>query len=445
MTNTLLIVDDNLEVCKSLIHNFDRFNYSCYYALNKTDALQHFLELQVDAVLLDLRLGQENGLDLLPQFLSLNPQIPVIVLTGFASIQTAVDSIKLGAYDYVQKPINFQKLHTLLENAIKLSQVRQENDAIKSKLIDATSKIITRNQRVIELCVKAKKLANSEIPILILGESGTGKELIADFIHNHSPRSSQEILKINCSAFPESLIDNELFGHEKGAFTGANAEFQGVFERADGSSLFLDEIADMPLTTQAKILRAIQNQEIRRIGGKQTIEIRTRFIGATNKDLQELIRKNTFREDLYYRLNAATLSVPPLRERKEDILVLAEHFLQEFARTHDTPVKLLSDEVVDVFHHYDWPGNVRELKNTINYTATISMKDSIELAELPAVFLRSNAHTKETKVMDVVEKNLIISTLKKTNYNKKKSAEILNISRRTLYNKLEKYGITEGK
>ena len=445
MTKTLLIVDDNLEVCKSLIHNFDRFDYSSYYALSKTDALQCFLEHQVDAVLLDLRLGQDNGLDLLPQFLSLNPQVPIIILTGFASIQTAVDSIKLGAYDYVQKPINFQKLQTLLENAIKLSQAKQENDAIKSKLIDTTSKIITRNQRVIELCVKAKKLANSEMPILILGESGTGKELIADFIHNHSPRSSQEIVKINCSAFPESLIDNELFGHEKGAFTGANAEFQGVFERADGSSLFLDEIADMPLTTQAKILRAIQNQEIRRIGGKQMIKITTRFIGATNKDLHQLIREHAFREDLYYRLNAATLSVPALRERQEDILVLADHFLQEFAKTHDTEPKILSDEVVDVFHHYYWPGNVRELKNTINYAATISMKDALEMLDLPAVFLKGKQQPNEGKVLDVVEKNLIISTLKKTGYNKKKSAELLNISRRTLYNKLEKYGISNGK
>ncbi|PIE31461.1 sigma-54-dependent Fis family transcriptional regulator [candidate division KSB3 bacterium] len=445
MTKTLLIVDDNLEVCKSLIHNFDRFNYTSYYALNKPDALQRFLQHQVDAVLLDLRLGQDDGLDLLQHFFSLNPKVPIIILTGFASIQTAVDSIKLGAYDYVQKPINFQKLQTLLDNAIKLSQTRRENDAIKSKLIDATSKIITQNHRVIELCVKAKKLANSDMPILILGESGTGKELIADFIHNNSSRSSGEIVKINCSAFPESLIDNELFGHEKGAFTGADAEFQGVFERADGSSLFLDEIAEMPLTTQAKILRAIQNQEIRRIGGKQTIKITTRFIGATNKDLQERIRSNAFREDLYYRLNTATLSVPPLRERKEDILVLTEHFLQEFAKAHGTTLKVLSEEVVDVFHHYDWPGNVRELKNTINYAATISMKDFIDLSDLPAIFLNSNAQTNETKVMDVVEKNLIISTLKKTNYNKKKSAEILHISRRTLYNKLEKYGITEGK
>ena len=429
-------------MCKSLIHNFDRFDYTSYYALNKTDALQRFLEQQVDAVLLDLRLGQDNGLDLLPHFLSLNPHIPIIILTGFASIQTAVESIKLGAYDYVQKPVNFQKLQTLLDNAMKLSQARQENDSIKSKLIDATSKIISRNHLMIELCVKAKKLAHSEIPILILGESGTGKELIADFIHNNSPRSAQEIIKINCSAFPESLIDNELFGHEKGAFTGANAEFQGVFERADGGTLFLDEIADMPLITQVKILRAIQNQEIRRIGGKRVIKITTRFIGATNKDLHQLIRENAFRQDLYYRLNAATLSVPPLRERKEDILVLAEHFLQEFAKSHDTSLKILSEEVVDVFHQYDWPGNVRELKNTINYAATISMKDSLELADLPAVFLKGNAQTKETKVLDVVEKNLIISTLKKTGNNKKKTAELLNISRRTLYNKLERYGIS---
>ncbi|MCP4402856.1 MAG: sigma-54-dependent Fis family transcriptional regulator [bacterium] len=341
-------------------HNFDRYEYTTSYALNSIDALSCFMNQPVDAVILDLRLGRENGLDLLQQLVALNPDVPIIILTGFATIQTAIESIKLGAYDYVQKPMSFQKLHNVIEHAIKFSALKQENDGIKSKLIDATSKIITQNHRMMELCVKAKKLANSII---------------------------------------------------------------GVFERADKSTLFLDEIVDMPLSTQAKILRAIQNQEIRRVGGKDFIKIDTRLVGATNKNLQALIQENTFREDLYYRLNATILCVPPLRERKEDILVLTEHFLQDFARSNDTDVKLLSDAVIDVFHHYDWPGNVRELKNTLNYAMTITMNEPIDLEDLPGTFLRKKSETGDTEVIDVVEKNLIFSTLKKTDHNKKKDGE----------------------
>jgi len=442
MPKRLLIVDDNIEVCKSLIFNFQRHDYVMTYALNQADALTSFIEQPTDAILVDLRLGEENGIDLLRHLLCLSPQTPIIMLTGYATVQTAVEAIKLGAYDFVEKPVNFQKLYTLVEQAIQRAELaRQTSQQTKSD--DISAKIITKNPAMIELFVKARKLANSTIPILIFGESGTGKELIADFIHAHSSRRCREIVKINCSAFPETLIDNELFGHEKGAFTGANAVFQGVFERAHQSTLFLDEIAEMPLPTQAKILRVIQNQEIRRIGGKDVINIDTRLIGATNKDLARLVQEKAFREDLYYRLNAAILTVPPLRERREDMIELAEFFLREFTEQSGAPVKLLSSEVIELFHQHEWPGNVRELKNTIHYAATMSMYETIRSDDLPPSFHSKTSAAPESKTLDIVEKNLILTTLKKTNFNKKKTAELLNMSRRTLYNKLEKYGILD--
>ena len=285
MAKNVLIVDDNLEVCKSLMRNFERYEYTTLYALNKTDALSYFINNSIDAVILDLRLGQENGLELLQHFLSLNPYIPIIILTGFATVQTAVEAIKLGAYDYVQKPVNFQTLQHTVENAIKLRTLRQESEESKSNLLDATSKIITQNHAMIELCVKAKKLANSTIPILILGESGTGKELIADFIHINSSRSSSEITKINCSAFPETLIDNELFGHERGAFTGANTDRAGLFREANHGTLFMDEINNLPFDMQSKLLRVLQEGEFRPVGSDETVRSDVRIIAASSVPL----------------------------------------------------------------------------------------------------------------------------------------------------------------
>jgi transcriptional regulator with PAS, ATPase and Fis domain len=245
--------------------------------------------------------------------------------------------------------------------------------------------------------------------------------------------------------FPETLLDNELFGHEKGAYTGADSQFKGVFERADKSSLFLDEIGDMPLTIQAKILRTLQNHEIRRLGGNHTIMVNVRFIAATNKDLEELIKENRFRNDLFYRLNTAMLYLPPLRERKEDIPLLVEYFLSEYSNTNSTGVEKISDVVLEKFLDYHWPGNVRELKNAVNYAAAISSKDYISIEDLPPNFTPVERNKLSDNVREEMEKNLIIKMLQKANYNKKKAAELLNISRKTLYNKLEKYGITISK
>jgi DNA-binding NtrC family response regulator len=445
MKGKILIVDDQVKLYKSLARNFKHLGYQTVHAKTRKETIELFSKAPIHVVLLDIMLGKENGLTILKELLLLHKDMPVIMITGYGSIDTAVQSIKLGAFDYVTKPLDFDKLVKIVENAVKVSNLIEENYRLKDRLIELSPQVISQNKTMLELCKKAEKLAMTDLSILITGENGTGKEIIADFIHANSTKNSRKMLKINCAAFPESLLDNELFGHEKGAYTGADETFKGVFERADQSSLFLDEIADMPLTIQAKILRTLQNHEIRRIGGARTITVDVRFIAATNKDLHELIRENTFRKDLYYRLNTAKLYLPPLRERKEDIPLLIEHFLSEYCTVHTKTAKQFSDGVLDIFLEYDWPGNVRELKNTVNYAAAISSKEYIDIDDLPTDFLDVPQYSASRNIMQEVEKNLIIKMLQKAKYNKKKTAELLNMSRNTLYSKLEKYGISTTK
>ena len=442
MTAKILIVDDQVKLYKSLARNFKHLGYQTIHAQDREGALERFSRDTVHVVLLDIMLGKENGIDILKELLTIHANIPVIMITGYGSIDTAVQSIKLGAFDYVTKPLDFDKLLKIVENALKVSNLTEENRHLKSRLIDFSPQIITQNVSMLEVCQKAKKLAATDLPVLITGENGIGKEVVADLVHLNSRRNSRKMLKINCAAFPETLLDNELFGHEKGSYTGADSTFKGVFERADQSSLFLDEIGDMPLTIQAKILRTLQNHEIRRIGGDQTITVDVRFIAATNKELPELIEQNMFRRDLFYRLNTAMLYLLPLRKRKEDIPLLVEYFLSECARANSIRSKHASDGVMEKLIDHDWPGNVRELKNTINYAAALSSKDTIHIEDLPPNLTSPGQQEESENVREDVEKNLIIKMLQKAHYNKKKAAELLSISRTTLYSKLQKYGIS---
>ncbi len=444
MRKTLLIIDDNLKLCETLAQTFAQLGYQAVYARNSRDALALFVKQPIQAVLLDIMLGEENGLDILTQLVKLRQTTPVIMITGYAAIDTAVQSIKLGAFDYVQKPLDFEHLLKVVENAMQLSNQSIRPPLLKGQELDGRApRLITKDSMMLEICEKAQKLAATDLPVLIIGENGTGKEVIADFIHIHSARRPRKMLKINCAAFPESLLDNELFGHEKGAYTGATTLFKGVFERADHSSLFLDEIGDMPLTIQAKILRTLQNKEIRRLGGNSTTTIDVRFIAATNKDVNRLIREERFREDLYYRLNTAVLKIPPLRERKEDVGLLSDYFLQEYARTNALPVKYMTDTVRKSFQEYHWPGNVRELKNVINYAVAISAHSEIGVDDLPPDFISAiqSPTSAPENIREAMEKNLILKMLQKTEFNKKKTAELLNMSRKTLYSRLKKYGI----
>ncbi len=441
MGKEILIVDDNAKLASSLARNFEQLGYLVHQAPNSRRAFGALENGAVGVVLLDIMLGDEDGLSLLKEMVERHPGLPVIMITGFGSIESAVTSVKLGAFDYVQKPLDFNKLLKIVENGIKLGELEQENSTLRDRIAELSGSMVTGNDEVLAVCERAKKLAGTNISVLILGENGTGKELLANLIHNNSPRASKKMVTVNSAAFPDSLLDNELFGHEKGAYTGAQRRFIGIFERARDTTLYLDEIGDMSMSTQAKILRALQNQEIRRIGGAEPIKVDVRLITSTNRDLDELIREKRFRQDLYYRLNAAILKLPPLRERRDDIPLLTDHFLCKFSAENAKEVRSVSGGVMERFMEYPWPGNVRELKNTINYAATLAVTDCVNLEDLPASLMEAGRQGGEGSMLMEAEKRLILRTLKETGNNKRKAAMVLNISRKTLYNKLKKYEI----
>jgi two-component system, NtrC family, response regulator AtoC len=442
MSRNLLIVDDNEEFVKSMILNFELFDLRPVVAHNGSEALAALNREHIDVCLLDIRLGLENGIQLLSRFLDLKPHLKIIMVTGHGTIDAAVESLKLGAFDFIQKPVKFSHLYKHVTNAFELTNLDAENHRLRNLLIQKNCPIITNNATMAELVKRAEKLAKSDLPVLITGENGTGKENFADYIHMNSARSAKPIIKINTSAFPETLIDNELFGHNKGAFTDASSDSRGVFEQAHEGTLFLDEIGDMPLGTQAKILRVLQNNEIRRIGAQKTTIVDVRFLTATNKDLKSLMESGQFRQDLFFRLSTAILSVPPLRERRDDIPMLIDFFLDQVARACNQRVPRMTEASLRLLMDHDWPGNVRELKNAILYAAQLCDDDRIKPEDLPpAISKEAGPPRRDLKSLKQMEREHIMDTLAATRFNKKEAAGILRISRGALYRKLEQYGI----
>ena len=440
MHEEILIVDDKVQFCKSLGENLQDLGYRFQFATCAEDALSCLKNGTISMVLLDIVLGHEDGLSVLQQIRASWPRLPIVMITGYASINSAVTSMKLGALDYIQKPVNLGLLSKVIDNAIESTRApaaEWEPDSANA------SRIVTASPSLRMLIAKARRIAETNLPVLLCGENGTGKEVFADYIHAHSPRSARSLVKINCASFPESLLDNELFGHEKGAYTGADTVFRGVFERSHGGTLFLDEVADMLPAIQAKILRALQNNEVRRIGGNDTITVDVRLITATNKNIAQLVSDNGFRVDLFYRMNAATLEIPPLRDRKEDIPLLVEHFLAELSRAGRKALRV-SEDALNVLLSHHWPGNVRELKNTVSYAASLTNGTTIEATDLPPALLPPLAAGRppESRVapLDDVERLMIASAMRQYGNNKKRAAQALHISRNTLYNKLRKYG-----
>jgi DNA-binding NtrC family response regulator len=444
MKNPILIVDDNRRLCDSLLQNFADAGMSAVAAEDRAAAVDVFTHQRVSAVLLDLMVGEDSGIDILAELRKLDARVPIVMITGFATVDTAVEALKLGAADYVKKPLDFEDLLKVVKGAVRLSRLSEENSLLRERLLDHAPKITAMSAPMKGLMEKVKKLAATELPILLTGENGTGKELIADALHECSRRSARKLLKMNCAAIPESLLENELFGHERGSFTGADTQYRGMFEQASSGTLFLDEIGDMPLATQCKILRALQNREIRRIGGADVQTVDVRFIAATNQRIDTLIKEGKFREDLYYRLCGAILPVPALRDRREDIPELVRVFVDEYCALNAIPAKRVSPSLMERFLASPWPGNVRELKNTVNYACAISAGPQIGAEDLPPAFAPAEASPGSLNVREEAEKALIVRMLQQSNFNKMIAAQRLSMSRKTLYNKIAKYGIPAG-
>lgn len=448
----VLIVDDESGMRHMLSVLLEREGYSIDTAQNGKEGLDKIKANEYALVLCDIRMPEMDGLTFLESTKSLNKQLPVIMMSAFGNVDTAIEAMKKGAYDYVSKPFKADEILIRLQRLTDQETLMFENQSLKRVLHQETSfsNIIARSPRMLDIFDTIRKIAEYKTTVLITGESGSGKELIARAIHFNSPRSNKPFIAINCSAIPETLLESELFGYVKGSFTGANKDKKGLFEEASGGTLFLDEVGDLPLSLQVKLLRAIQEEEIRRVGDTKTLKIDVRLITATLKNLGDEIKKGSFREDLYYRLNVLPIHLPPLRERKEDIPLLAETFLNRFSKEMDKKVKKLSPEALQFLTDYSWPGNVRELENTIERAMVLeteeelrpdSLPDSVRNVEVNPAIRAAASELSIKKMMVIMEQELIKKALEKTGGNRTWAAKLLEISHRALLYKIKRYGL----
>jgi len=438
----VLIVDDEAIVREALADWLKDIGYQVFTAENGHKALEVIEKEKPGIMIADLVMPGMDGIELMKRAKAQQPNIEVIIITAYASIPTAITAMKEGAYDYIEKPFCPERAELLVKKLAEHRELVEENISLRQKLEDRYrfENIIAKSskmQRVIEVI---KVVAKSNATVLITGESGTGKELVARAIHSQSHRRSKPFVAVSCAALPESLLESELFGHEKGSFTGAYSQKKGKFEFANGGTLFLDEIGEMSANIQVHLLRVLEEKEFTRVGGNEPIKVDVRVISATNKDLRKAIEKQEFREDLYYRLNVVNIELPPLRERKEDIPLLAEHFLHKFAMENRKEVTELSPEAIESLLAYDWPGNVRELENAIERAIILSKDSPITTADLPQENLSLVGAASIGKNLKEVEKSHILNVLRETGENYSEAARILGVSRMTLYNKAKEYG-----
>ncbi len=445
----LLLVDDDIGHRTMLKLNLERLGYSISEACDGDEVLAVLQKNHFDLILLDLKMERMGGIETLELLGDAGIHIPTIVATAFSSIKSVVTAMKKGAYDYITKPIDIDNLALLLARALDHSSLRSENAYLKDRLAENYSfgKIIGSSQVMQELFSMLTLVAESDATVLIQGESGTGKELVANALHENGPRKKGPFIKVNCSALHENLLESELFGHEAGAFTGATTRRKGRFELAHGGTLFLDEIGDMSLPTQAKILRVLQEGEFERVGGNDTINVDVRLLAATHKDLEMMIKEETFRQDLYFRLAVVPIDLPPLRDRQEDIPDLANHFLKKKNKKNKKNIKGFHPETMSIFMRYNWVGNIRELENTIERAVVLCLGEQITPRELPPRFLpESDIHTTNNFslrgwTLRDMEREMIKTTLNGTNNNKTLAAKNLGIARQTLINKIKEYGL----
>lgn len=453
MKGKILVVDDEA-IQRDIVRDIlEDQGYEVIALGNGPETLEYMkTSPPVDVILTDLRMPGMDGVELLQRIKEFDPEIVVVVITAYGSVESAVDAMKRGAYHYLSKPLGKEELTLVVERALKNKRLADENRSLRQELQEryAFHNIIGRSSGMQHVFRMIEKVAPSESTVIIYGESGTGKELVARALHCHSKRKNQTFLAVNCAAIPDTLLESEMFGYEKGAFTGANAQKKGLFEEADNSTLFLDEIGDLDFTLQAKLLRVLQEGEFQRVGGTKTIKVNIRLLAATNKTLEEEVKEGRFRQDLYYRLNVVPIFLPPLRSRKEDIPYLAEHFLSKYQEKHGKTVKRIASDVMKRFMDYPWEGNVRELESVIEHSIILADQNVIEMETLPEklqgpISPSSLANPLEFKIPDEgislehLERSLIESALNKTNQSVKKASELLGISYKTLQYRIQKY------
>jgi two-component system nitrogen regulation response regulator NtrX len=444
---TIMVVDDKRDIRESLDGVLTDEGYDVVAASNAKEALTELFKNPPDLILLDIWMPGMDGVDALKEIKARFPNLPVIMISGHGTIETAVKTTKLGAYDFIEKPLSLDKAVLTVKHALEQKRLLEENMALRQKA--QTNYEIIGKSKVIEMLREdITKVAPTNSWVLITGENGTGKEVVARNIHLFSARSDKPFVAVNCAAIPEELIESELFGHEKGAFTGAVSQKKGKFDMADGGTLFLDEIADMSLKTQAKVLRILQGQSFERVGGTKKISVDVRVIAATNKDLEEEMKKGNFREDLYYRLNVIPFYIPPLRERIEDIPLFVDYYMQEFSRDTGKEVPCLENEALEALTNYDWPGNVREIKNLMERLVIMTTSGVIKSADLPPYFKGTQPYPQKImfnrtlrEARKYFEREFILCKLNEFSGNMAKTAEAIGIERSHLYRKVKSYGI----
>jgi DNA-binding NtrC family response regulator len=442
MKSRLLVADDEKNIRDGLAASLEMDGHEVVTESRGDDALKRFRKGDIDLIITDLRMPGLSGEDLLKQVIAESPGMPVIVLTGHGTVETAVSAMRDGAYDFLTKPVNLGRLSLLVQRALanhelEIKHRRMEEEIAHKKQFET---IIGSSALMHKVFDTISRVAPARASVLITGESGVGKELVADAIHGLSPRKNKPCIKVHCAAFAESLLENELFGHEKGAFTGATSRGRGCFERANEGTLFLDEIGEINQNTQIKLLRVLQERKFERLGGEETVETDVRIVAATNRDLKAEIEKGTFREDLYFRLNVVNIEVPPLRERKDDLPLLITAFLQEFAEENAKQVEGVDEKARAALYAYDWPGNIRELRNCMESAVVMSRGKLIVVDDLPpALQNRTDASFIRIPLgstMEEAEKIVIRDTLSANHGNRSKTAEVLAIARKTLLRKL---------
>lgn len=447
----ILLVDDEKSVRTTIALFLSKCGYQVVEATNGEDAIEKLKSQFFDLVITDLRMKPVDGMEVLEVTKENNPATEVVVMTAFGTVENGVKAIKLGAYDFVQKPFDKDEFILVVEKALERKELLIEVEQLQNELKEKYSfeNIVGKSNPMMDVLAMVTKVAHTDSTVLITGESGTGKELIAKAIHLNSKRNNRSFITINCGALPENLQESELFGHIRGAFTGAIKDKRGLFQEANGGTLFLDEIGETALSTQVKILRFLQDGEIRRVGENDPIFVDVRLLAATNQDLPKLIEENRFREDLFYRLNVIPIHLPPLRKRRDDIPLLANYFFEKYKEKAKKKLNSISPEAMKCLTGYDWPGNVRELENVLERAVILTSKNMILPQDLPTLIQESHRRTNDQEIqlpegeqtLEELEKHYILKTLDKYSWNQKKASEVLDISTTTLWRKLKSYGI----